>query len=336
MDKNFALNRNLLIFGIPLSLLTILVFLMNSSFIQGNQTLHLAISIDLLLTVPLIYFLLIRKTEIPKTTVVPVMVAGLAIGSYFLPQDGQTYLTFFKNWILPFIEFFVIGFIIFKVRSIITAYKSLEGYSPDFYDTLKSACQEIFPQKLAPVLSTEIAVIYYGFIHWKKATLSENQFSYHKKTGSVTLMIAFILIIGIESYTVHILVAKWSVIFAWILTGLSIYTAIQVFGFAKSLSQRPISILDRSIQFRYGIMSEVEISIQDIDRIELSKRSLPEDPLTQSLSPIGEMEDHNTVIYLSKEYELKSLYGIKKRFSTLCLHIDEPEAFEIAIKAKHI
>lgn len=334
MDKNYTLNQNFLIFGIPLGLLAILVLLMNSSFIIGNTTLNHAISIDLLLTVPLVYLFLIRKTKIPKTTVVPVMVLGLLVGSYFLPKNDQTYLTFFKNWILPLVEFFVIGYVIFKVRSIIHAYKSLKGYSPDFFDTLKGACQEILPQKLAPILVTEIAVIYYGFIRWKSITLSENQFTYHKKTGTVTLMIAFILIIGIESYTVHILAAKWSFIFAWILTGLSIYTAIQILGIAKSLTQRPISIMENHIQFRYGILNEVKVDILDINHIELSKKSLPEHQLTQSLSPISEMEDHNTVIYLSKEYELKGLYGIKKSFSTLCLHLDEPEAFKKYLESK--
>ncbi len=74
MNTTIRLNRNLINFGIPLALLGTLILLMKSSFLNGNDTLNFAITADLLLIVPLVYFLLIRKSEIPNTTVIPVMI----------------------------------------------------------------------------------------------------------------------------------------------------------------------------------------------------------------------------------------------------------------------
>lgn len=39
---------------------------------------------------------------------------------------------------------------------------------------------------LIPVV-TEIAVIYYGFINWKKRNLKPYEFLYHKDSGTITL-----------------------------------------------------------------------------------------------------------------------------------------------------
>src|SRR6056297_2889248 len=116
MNRTIHINRNLINFGIPLGLLVVLILLMKSPFLNGNDALNLAITADLLLTVPLVYFLLIRKSKIPKTTVIPVMIIGLLVGSYFLPKENQTYLELFKNWFLPVIELSILTFVIIKVR----------------------------------------------------------------------------------------------------------------------------------------------------------------------------------------------------------------------------
>jgi hypothetical protein len=300
---------------------------MKSSFLNGNDTLNFAITADLLLIVPLVYFLLIRKSEIPNTTVIPVMIIGLLIGSYFLPQESQTYLSIFKTWALPVIEISILTFVIIKVRSAIRKYKGLKGSTPDFFIALKSTCYEILPKKLVLPFATEVAVFYYGFINWKTREINDNEFTYHKKSGTPALFYAFILIIGVETIAIHFLLTRWSFIAAWILTALSIYTAIQVFGFAKSLTQRPIAINQDSLTLKYGILNEVEIPFSDIGKVELSRKSLEKNELTKTLSPLGELESHNVIIHLKKENQLVGLYGMKKKFQVLGLHIDEPKYF---------
>ncbi|WP_020534368.1 hypothetical protein [Lewinella cohaerens] len=329
MNKTISLNRNLINFGTPLSLFGVLILLMKSSFLTGSSdAINLAITADLLLTVPLVYFLLIRKTEIPKTTVVPMMIIGLLIGSYLLPQGSQAYLTIFKAWVLPVIEVSLLLFVTFKVRKAIKTYKGVKGATPDFFNALKNTCREILPTKLATPFATEVAVMYYGFIHWSARSLQEHEFTYHKRSGTPALLGIFIFIIGIETVAIHLLLASWSNIAAWVLTTLSIYTGVQLLGFAKSLSQRPISIRKNSLALKYGILSEVEVSLSDIDHVELSRKPLAKDSLSEKLSPLGEMESHNVIIHLTRAYELTSLYGKKKTFKVLGLHIDQPKVFK--------
>ena len=328
MNRSLSLNQNIILIGIPLVLFGILILLIQSSFPSGKGTLSLAITVDLLLTVPLVYFLLINKTAIPKTTVIPVMIAGLLIGSYFLPKESQTYLVLFKTWALPVIEVSILAFVIIKVRLAVRSYKRVKGNSPDFFSALKSTCYEILPDKLVQPFATEIAVIYYGFINWKRRELQENEFTYHKKSGTPALLGVFIFMILIETFALHLLVGSWNIIAAWVLTGLSTYTAIQVFGFVKSLSRRPVTINKSSLTLRYGILYEAEISFSDIETIELSKKPLQKNEMTSTLSPLGDLESHNVIIYLNKVHELAGLYGMKKKFKVLGLHVDEPVKFE--------
>ena len=158
MNGTIHINRNLINFGIPLALLGILILLMKSSFLNGNDTLNFAITPVLLLIVPLLYFMLIRTSDIPHPTVIPVMIIGLLVGSYFLPPESQTYLSIFKTWVLPAIEISILTFVVIKVRRAINKFKSLKGNTPDFFYTLKNTCYEILPKSLVIPFATEVAV----------------------------------------------------------------------------------------------------------------------------------------------------------------------------------
>jgi hypothetical protein len=332
MTRTIQINRNLINFGLPTTLLVALILLIKSPYPIGNQTLNFAITADLLLTIPFIYFLLIRKSEIPNITVFPVMTIGLIVGSYFLPQESQTYLTLFKTWALPIIEVATVTFVAIKVRSAIQVQRESQGFTLDFFTAIKSICYEILPKILVVPFATEMAVFYYGFINWKRKEIKENEFTYHKNSGTPALFGGFIMIISIESVTLHFLLARWSTVAAWVLTVLSIYTAIQVFGFARSLSKRPISINNESVTLKYGILNEVEIPFSEISQIEISSKSLKKEKLSKTLSPLGELESHNMIIHLKKEHELVGLYGLKKKFNILGLYIDEPIEFKEKIE----
>ncbi len=255
------------------------------------------------------------------------MIIGLLLGSYFLPKGSQTYLELFKTWGLPVIELSVLTFVVLKVRSAIGQYKRLKGINPDFFSMLKSTCREILPPRLVVLFATEVAVIYYGFINWWTSSPQKNEFTYHKESGSPALLGAFIFIIIIETFVFHLLLAQWSVVAAWVLSALSIYTAFQVFGFARSLAKRPILIDEDSLVLRYGILNEATIPFPDIDRIELSSKRAEYSGFIK-LSPLGELESHNVIIGLNKENTAVGLYGMKKRFTIIGLHIDEPKKFK--------
>ncbi|MEM7486141.1 MAG: hypothetical protein AAF348_13120 [Bacteroidota bacterium] len=321
------------VFAVPLLIVGAMVLIVKSiGFQQNPDTLALAITFDLLITAPFVYFLLVRKTRIPTTTVVPFLIFVTVVCSIILPQENQFYLRLFKTWVLPVIEMSILSFVLYKLYGAIKRYNAEKQHSFDFYSTLKKVCAEILPKAAVTPVVMEISVFYYGFLYWKKRDFKENEFSYHKNSGTITLLVAILFIVAIETFVFHILIAKWSVLVAWILTFLSIYSGIQIFGFLKSMLKIPISIEGDKLYLRYGIMSESVVDLSDVDAIELSSASIELDSETKKLSFLGELEPHNIVIRLKKENVLTGLYGIKKRYKNLVLFVDDAVTFKNSIE----
>ncbi|RIV34295.1 hypothetical protein D2V08_09730 [Flagellimonas lutimaris] len=329
MNESLNIQKNLIIFGIPILIVGILVLIAKSSFFEVHPNrLSIGITIDLLLTVPVIYLMLIRKTSIPKTTVVPIIIVGMLICSIILPEENQFYLELFKTWILPIVELSIVSYIIHNVSKAVKQYKSNKNESADFFTTLKTTCYEMLPKIAVIPFVTEISVFYYGFVYWKKRELDENEFSYHKESGTITLLIAIIFIVAIETFVLHTLLTKWSNVAAWILTSVSVYSGVQLLGFLKSMYKRPILIKNGKLFLRYGIMNETIISIDNINSIELSSKDIELNKETRKLSFLGELESHNIIIRLKEENILTGLYGTKCKYRNLVLHVDKNAEFK--------
>jgi hypothetical protein len=335
LPKSFKSQHTLIILGIPLLSIALLILLTNSSYFSTHSdTLSSAVTIDLLITIPLIYFLSIRKTALPKTTVVPFIILGVIVCSLILPLENQYYLNRFKTWFLPVIELVVIAFVIYNIVKARQLYKiEQQNVSSDFFTVLKTTCYKILPKAVVIPFVTEVAVFYYGFIHWKKRKLKPNEFSYHKDSGTISLLIAILFLIVIETGVFHILLAKWNTTAAWILTGISAYSGIQILGFLKSMLKRPIVIANDILYLRYGIMNETTVRIKDIDSIELYSKDLELNKTTRKLSFLGNLEGHNIIIKLKNEQTLIGLYGTKTSYKVLALHVDKKQDFKDRIIA---
>ncbi|WP_299243605.1 hypothetical protein [uncultured Aquimarina sp.] len=335
MTKRLNIAHSISVFGFPLLIITLMIAIAKSKLFELNpELLSIGITADLLFTVPFIYFLLIRKKNIPKITVISLFVLGIVITTFIIPKENQVFLDQIKTWFLPFLEIGVFTFILFKVRKVQKSYNANKKEGSDFFSTLKITCKEILPEKIAMLLTMEVAVFYYGFISWKKIKLHSNEFSYHKNSGTISVLIALIAIIAIETYVLHILLSKWSIEAAWIVSGLSIYSGVQIFGFSKSMFKRPFSIEKNTIHLRYGILSEATIDINNIKSIEISSKPIEFSETTRKLSPLGELESHNMIINLKKENTIIGLYGIKRKFKTLAFYIDEKEEFKAQLDKK--
>ncbi len=314
-----------LIFGVPLFLILGITYL---SFLPvfASQNLSYAITLDLIFTVPIVYFLLIRKTKIPKGTAVTFLILGVVIASYIIPKEHQTIINFAKQFLIPVIEISIFTFVVHRIRKVYKNFKGAKENAPDFMATLRIAVSEILPKKVVEPFVLEIAMIYYCFFAWKKPILPNNAFTYHKRSDVTLIFGVFIGLILVETFAFHILVERWSPIVAWIGTSLSLYSIIQIMGIIKSASRRPILLKDKKVILRFGMMSETEVAYDEIEKVELSQRTISDNPLVKKLGT--ELTSHNVVIYLKKENILHGLFGIKNDFKILSLFVDDHKKFK--------
>jgi len=246
MTHSIQLNRFLPLLPFIIPILCIIVS-KTYLFEEDPITLSAAITFDLLVTTPVLYFLIIRKRSIPNTTVVPVFILGIIISSIILPSENQDYLSMVKLWFLPILELSILTYVIIQIRKAFIQFRKQRSTSPDFFLASKAASERILPTFLVLPFATELSVFYYGLFAWKKRSIQSNEFTYHQSTSTNLVLGVFIFLIMIEAVAIHLLIQGWSTLFAWILTGLSIYGCFQILGILKSISRRPISIEEGSI-----------------------------------------------------------------------------------------
>ena len=317
-----------LFFGISILLIGLLILITESPLFKiSPNILSLTITIDLLISIPLIHYFLIRKTKIPKTSISSIIVLGLIVGMFIIPIDNQNYLIFFKIWLLPLVEISIIIFIIYEVRKALRTQDELTGIPLDFFSALKKTCYKIIPKLLAMPVATEISVIYYGIFYWKKRSLKANEFSYYKNNATISTLVGIILILAIETFVLHVMLMDMSNLVAWILTFGSIYTILQILGLINSITKRPICLTENFLVIRYGILRETTIFLDEIESFKISSKEIEFNKKTRRISPLGDSDGHNIIIKLNKTNYYSGFYGLKRKFDTIAFYVDDVEKF---------
>ena len=330
MLNKISFRNNLIVFTIPFLMILSMYLLTKSPwFANYPKEISIGITLDLIFTIPFIYFLIIRKKEIPKITIVSLFVFGLVIASYILPQNQQTLLLQVKTYIFPIVEFGILSFLFIKVRKTVKEFKKLETNNLDFFDAINIACKESFSKKIATLLATEIAVIYYVFFLWKKRITKQDEFTNYKENGLISLLLALLLVVFIETFAIHKFAEKWCVLFAWGLTITSIYSGFQLLALVKSLVNRPfvVDIINEQIILRFGFFGKAIIPFMLVEELLITFKDLPEDKSVVYFSPLGSLGGHNVIVHLKKEVDFESFYGFKKRAKSLAIFVDDKNRF---------
>ncbi len=327
---------NYLVFGIPLLISFSLFYLTTTGEFQNSiSELSRGITLDFLITIPLVYALLIWKREIPKFTIVTVFIICIITASYVLPESQQGLLQQVKFIAVPVLEIGIFTFLIFKMRSISKSFKEEGRTDLDFYDKLKLACASAFPGRVGELLATEMSVIYYALFPAKAIPLKENEYSYYKKSGIKSIIWVFLGLVFVEVGVVHLIVAQSNEKLAWILSAISLYALVQFLSLMRSMDRRHIEIdkENKELHLRYGFFAQTTIPFDKIKDIDKNKRSLPTDKSIIKLSPLDMLDSHNIIIKLKESLILDKIYGIKKEYKGIAIYVDEDLKFLEAMQA---
>lgn len=315
--------------GIPfLIFLSCLLITFSAKFKLNNELLSNGILADLLITAPLVYFLAIRKSNISKLTVTRVFIVGLLFAGLILRAHSNPILQIIKTWISPIIEAFIIFIICKKFYVANKNAKVKNNNKVDFLLHCRSIMFTILGnEKVANIVSSEVAVIYYAFFSTKDKSIDyKTKFTSYKENGLPIVLIAILSIFLIETTGVHFLLSLWSKTIAWVLTGLSFYTCLQLFAHIRALKARPIIINSNSFEVHNGLAGDAFIQFDNIEKIELSNKK-PMGRESIKISLLKGLENHNTVVYLKTPIEVTKIFGIKKKTDTVLFFVDKPKEF---------
>lgn len=289
-----------------------------------------AITIDLLFTLPIFYYLFIRKTAVPNWTVVPLLIGSVIFASFILPTGDRYLLDSVIAYGIPVIEITVLLYVLVRGRR---SYRSLSQSTSDTFEKVRMVLEmHLVPSLLARLAAFEIGAVYFAFLAWKKKD-GEKYFAYHKQNAVLPLGIVFVFLIVAETTVVHFLTAKWNETVAWILTALSIYLVIQLTAHLKAVYLRPVELSSEVVHLRCGITGDTEIPYEKIIAIEKIHAMAPASG-SVVLSPMGNLTQPNVRISLNDTNLLNGYYGLQKRYSTIYFSIDDPDVFVREMQTK--
>ena len=301
---------------------------------QHSHSLSIAIAGDLLITAPIIYYLLIRNTAIPRVTVLRILFIGLLLAGMIINAKSLPYLQPIKKWMAPILEAALIFFIVSKFYSAIKEARLHQQGKPDFLVLCRNILLKVTGNdKISNVLASEIAVFYYAFIARKEKNFDgKTRFSSYKENSISIFLFTFLCLFLIETTGVHFLLLLWNKTFTWIISVLSIYTCLQLFAHIRAIKSRSIFIGGNCLDLTMGLAADCSIAFSNIREIEMTKKKST-DPNAIKIALINGIETHNFIIHLHETVTVTKMFGIKKQTKTILFFVDQPNVFLQSLNA---
>jgi len=323
------LQQGPIVYGIPLLIIGIAIAIALSPILHQYPHIAIGITYDLVLTAPLAYLLIIRKRKVPKITVAPIIVLGIVIASFIVPEQQQGHLNAIKTYLLPLIELIVFSILISKIYRGIRTFQSESKHLSDFYAISKSSAKSLFEKKaFASFFASEISMFYYGLGAWRFKKLQKNQFSNYKESASIAMAGGLLLVVFIETFSFHVLLMKWSIVAAWIFTGTSIYSALLIIAHIKALILRPALLTKDSLILKNGLIADIHVPLNQIDSVALcSSEKQSSDIRIGNLGLSKESTTHTLMLYFKTPQTIEKMYGFTEECDALLFHLDGKAAF---------
>ena len=329
-------QRLILAVGAPLFIFaacTLITF--SNVFKQHSSQITVGILFDLLLVAPLVYYFIIRKSAISKQTVSRIFMAGLFVATTILSKNNSTLLEFIKTWVAPIVEITIVSFIVWKFYKAKQLSKHTQQVTPDFLMYSRAILASAFGNEtMGSVMASEISVFYYLFGKKAKNIDYKTHFTTYKENGMLALLYTLLFVCLLETVVMHFAFGLWNEIVAWVLSGFSIYSCLQLWSHIRATTSRPIVITDTDLILRNGLLGgDAMIALHNIDRIEITTKEIIEANINMAF--IKPFENHNTVIYLKESVIVTKAFGIKKTANIILANIDEAKKFIDAINSKN-
>ncbi|MBD8498085.1 hypothetical protein [Paenibacillus arenosi] len=178
-------------------------------------------------------------------------------------------------------------------------------------------------------LAYELAVYYYALLSWGKRSFERDyakSYTAHKESGWLTMVLFVIKLLILEGILVHFFVAKWSSVFAWIMSISNVYMIIWLISDYRAMKLNPIGVSAQGVWIRLGNQLRTSLSFEQIESVEVVNNvELSGVEEKNSFIPIG--LSTNVHIRLKEATRVGIMLGANRTVTDIYLTLDEPRAF---------
>ena len=191
---------------------------------------------------------------------------------FLLPQPYRHYVLELRKFTIV-LELGIMIYLLTSFNKLRRHYKSLQLQFPDPAFNIRDSITQIMGNRLIyRFAATELIFQHYGFIVWgreKQPLQDYESFTVHKESGYLSVWIALVAVIVIETAALHFFLYKWSFPLAITLTVLSIYGLFVFISDLNAIVKRPVIMNQSTLILRIGYRWRCIIAVENISSAEL-------------------------------------------------------------------
>ena len=246
-----------------------------------------------------------------------------------LPAQQKGYILQLRK-LTALAEIGFIGYAFSRFYKIRAAYVNYQSAFADPIYNLRSAMVDVLGGSLSiKVLAAELAMLRYGLLFWKKEKTGEGEshsFSTHKEFGYIAIWCILVCAVMVETVAFHLLLSKWSSVFATVLTLLSVYGILFFIADLSAILKRKILVIGDQLILRTGFRWSAKTNMDNIDKI----RRITNNKLSTDVYFKGGIikSSGDVLITFKSPVRVQKLYGPDKITSAILMNIDDLASFE--------
>ncbi len=329
--------------GFPLAFASLAVAIYALEFVvarlpqTGSRSIiALAMTLDLTLFVPTLYWLLvIRPVGASAARVTAVFMLSLLGARLVLRPDQREFLLYARFLVAP-AELALVAYVAVKVRRAAHGFRGAAA-NADVPERIAAALVNAFPYRVvAHMLATEFTIGFYALASWRRpphVPAGSQGFSFHRKTGLVALYSAAIGVCVVELFVVHLVVHAFSPRAAWILSALSAFGVIWLVGFLRATVLRPVLVTAHGVVVRSGLQWTLDVPFAAVEHMDTGRVAAPARRAPQYLR-VGGAAPPTVRIDLGTPLLAVGAYGRTRPVKTITLTLDDAAAFARAVHGR--
>ncbi|WP_273853095.1 hypothetical protein [Guptibacillus spartinae] len=313
-------------------------------------------ALDLGIILPfLLYFFGVRK-RVSWIFLCGLIFCGVLLANWMIPSHADAHLPYFKA-IAVVLEIGVIAFelvlflvILKRIPLLMKNYQMEKRVHHHFLLSFSRAIQQTFAFQnsrlnkfgfFLRLLATDLAAIYYSFFSWRKKRQGNEEhvhsFTFHKDGGYLGVFYMLVHAMVIEVIAVHVMVAQYSHVAAWIVTIFDVYALLFIISDYQAIRLSPVILSEKGIHFQKGIRQYGFIEWSAVKEITENKKSPEEVKQHRASVELAlhglEREQVPFVIELKRPVEMNQAFAFKKNIESIYVKMDE--AYEFREKVHH-
>jgi len=289
------------------------------------------IAIDLFGTVTLAYWwLVVRAGRASARSIVTVVVLACIAARVLLPTDVAERFGVVR-FALALGELGLVAWGIARVRRARAAARLAGESDDDLAERIEAACRTIAPNPVvARIAATEFATLAYAFARRPRRSDASGAFAVAPAILPAMLW-TLVGIAAIEIAPMHLLISRWSVRAAWLVTALGAYSVVWLIGHFRAVTMRRCAVTAEAITLRVGLRCDAVIAPADIASVvALDWKTAGK--LPKSVYQPGRPQPANVLLTFREPVRIAAILGMRRTVPGVALRLQDPSAFIGAIE----